>query len=90
VNAAIGALAEARALGVRIPEDLSVVAMHDAWTAENTWPPLTTVKMPLRELGGRAVESLFKRMKGGEVEDIVVDAPPPVLIERESTAAPNH
>jgi DNA-binding LacI/PurR family transcriptional regulator len=46
--------------------------------------------MPLRELGARAVESLFKRMKGGEVEDIVVDAPPPVLIERESTAAPNH
>jgi LacI family transcriptional regulator len=88
VNAAIGALAEARALGVRIPEDLSVVAMHDAWTAENTWPPLTTVKMPLRELGARAVESLFKRMKGGEVEDIVVDAPPPVLIARESTAAP--
>jgi LacI family transcriptional regulator len=90
VNAAIGALAEARALGVRIPEDLSVVAMHDAWTAENTWPPLTTVKMPLRELGARAVESLFKRMKGGEVEDIVVDAPPPVLIARESTAAPHR
>lgn len=90
VNAAIGALAEARALGVRIPEDLSVVAMHDAWTAENTWPPLTTVKMPLRELGARAVESLFKRMKDGDVEDIIVDAPPPVLIARESTAAPSH
>jgi LacI family transcriptional regulator len=90
VNAAIGALAEARALGVRIPEDLSVVAMHDAWTAENTWPPLTTVKMPLRELGARAVESLFNRMKGGDVEDLVVDAPPPILIARESTAAPNR
>lgn len=86
VNAAIGALAEARALGVRIPEDLSVVAMHDAWTAENTWPPLTTVKMPLRELGARAVESLYTRLKGGELDDVVVGDPAPELILRESTA----
>lgn len=86
VNAAIGALAEARALGVRIPEELSVVAMHDAWTAENTWPPLTTVKMPLRELGARAVESLYKRLKGGELDDVVVGDPAPELILRESTA----
>lgn len=86
VNAAIGALAEARALHVRIPDDLSVVALHDAWTAENTWPPLTTVKMPLRELGERAVESLYLRLKGGEVDDVVVDDPAPELILRESTA----
>lgn len=85
VNAAIGVLAEARALRVRIPEQLSVVAMHDAWTAENTWPPLTTVKMPLRELGRRAVESLFVRLHGGGLGDIVVSDPAPELITREST-----
>ena len=44
VNAAHGALREARRLGLRVPEDLSIVAMHDAWTAENAWPPLTTVQ----------------------------------------------
>ncbi|MEO8907208.1 MAG: LacI family DNA-binding transcriptional regulator [Microbacteriaceae bacterium] len=87
VNAAIGALGEARALRVRIPEQLSVVAVHDAWTAENTWPPLTTVKMPLRELGRRAVESLFARLNGGGLGDVVVVDPAPELITRESTAA---
>lgn len=90
INAAIGALAEARALGVNIPEQLSVVAVHDVWTAENTWPPLTTVKMPLRELGRRAAESLFARLHGGGLDDIVIRDPAPELITRESTAALPH
>lgn len=88
VNAAIGVLAEARRCGVRIPEDLSVVAMHDVWTVENTWPPLTTVKMPLYELGRRAAGALFDRLGGGASVDIVVDEVAPELIVRESTAPP--
>jgi len=88
VNAAIGVLAEARRLAVRIPEDLSVVAMHDVWTVENTWPPLTTVKMPLYELGQRAAGALFDRLGGAPSVDIVVDESAPELIVRESTAPP--
>ena len=88
VNAAHGALLEARRLGLRVPEDLSIVAMHDAWTAENAWPPLTTVRMPLYELGSAAMSAIFDRITGGVVADIVVTDPAPVLVERESTAAP--
>ncbi|PJJ65374.1 LacI family DNA-binding transcriptional regulator [Compostimonas suwonensis] len=85
VNAAIGVLAEARSIGVRIPEDLSVVAMHDAWTAENSWPPLTTVKMPLRQLGRLAVSQIVSRLQGDEERrDVVVASPAPQLIVRES------
>lgn len=86
VNAAFGALAEARTIGVRVPEDVSIIAMHEAWSAENSWPPLTTVKMPLYELGTRAVQSLWARLHSGTVEDVVVSDPPPRLIVRESTA----
>lgn len=89
VNAAIGALAEARALGVRVPEDLSVIAMHDVWTAEHTWPALTTVKMPLRELGRYGVQSLYEKLQGDEFRDIIVNHPPPRLILRDSTAPLN-
>lgn len=88
VNAAHGALLEARRLGLRVPEDLSIVAMHDAWTAENAWPPLTTVRMPLYELGSAAMSAIFDRITGGVVADTVVTDPAPVLIERESTAPP--
>lgn len=85
VNAAIGLLAEARRLGVSIPDDLSVVTIHDSWTAENSWPPLTAVKMPWYDLGRRAFEEAFRRLDGQEPRSIVVTDPPPDLIVREST-----
>ncbi|HEY8912740.1 LacI family DNA-binding transcriptional regulator [Lacisediminihabitans sp.] len=88
VNAALGALLEARVLGIRVPEDLSIVAIHDAWTAETTWPPLTTVRMPLYELGRHAMKAIFERITEGKVEDVVVTDPPPELIIRGSTASP--
>jgi LacI family transcriptional regulator len=86
VNAAHGALLEARRLGLRVPEDLSIVAMHDAWTAENAWPPLTTVRMPLYELGRQSMSDIFERITSGTVVDRVVRDPAPQLIVRESAA----
>ncbi|MGO2095922.1 MAG: LacI family DNA-binding transcriptional regulator [Candidatus Microbacterium stercoravium] len=88
VNAAIGVLSAARRLGVSVPEDLSVVALHDSWTAENSWPPLTTVKMPWYELGQRAFDEVYRRIRGETPTSIVVDDPAPRLIVRESTARP--
>ncbi len=86
INAAIGVLAEARSLGLAVPEDVSVISVHDAWTAENTWPPLTTVKMPLYQLGRTAVVRLQERLGGATVREHVVTDPPPQLVVRESTA----
>jgi len=88
VNAAIGVLSAARRLGVSVPADLSVVALHDSWTAENSWPPLTTVKMPWYELGQRAFDEVYRRIRGEEPTSIVVDDPAPRLIVRESTSRP--
>lgn len=88
VNAALGALLEARRLGLRVPEDLSIVAMHDAWTAETAWPPLTTVRMPLYELGRAGMAAIFDRITAGTVADVTVHDPAPLLVVRESTAAP--
>jgi DNA-binding LacI/PurR family transcriptional regulator len=88
INAAYGVLAEARRLGVSVPEELSVVAIHDAWTAEHTWPPLTTVRMPLRELGETALRALVGNLSSGEAADAVVDQPRPMLVSRASTASP--
>lgn len=89
INAAYGVLLEARAQGLRVPGDLSVVAMHDAWTADSTWPPLTTVRMPLYELGRAAMSGIVERLAAGSAPDLTVRDPAPVLIVRESTAAPS-
>lgn len=89
VNAALGVIGEARSLGIRIPEDVSVVAMHDAWTAEVSGPPLTTIRMPLREMGAEAVTELLRRVREPSAApmDVLVKAAGPTLVVRNSTQA---
>jgi LacI family transcriptional regulator len=85
VNAALGVLVAARRLGLRVPEDLSVVAIHDTWVAATAWPALTTVRMPLADLGRQAVTDLVARIAHGESVNRVIDTPDSVLVERDST-----
>jgi LacI family transcriptional regulator len=86
VNAAMGVLAEARSLGVRVPEELSIVAIHDAWTAENSWPPLTTINMPLYDLGRLSMTALVERISSGRSTDSVAQESALRLVIRESTS----
>lgn len=86
VNAAVGLLTEARGRGIRVPDDLSVVSVHDSWTAENTWPPLTAVKMQFYAMGRAAVRRLIDRLATGNAVDEVVMEPSPELVVRESAA----
>jgi len=87
--AAVGALAAARERGVHVPGDLSIVAFHDAPMASYLDPPLTTVRMPLREMAERGVECLLALIDGEEVQSTVIGAPP-LLIERASTRPPSE
>ena len=88
VNGAIGALTALRRRGADVPGDMSVVAYHDEWVAEHTWPPLTTVKMPYYEVGVQAVRSLLAQLGGSPGQDVVVKDPPPRLVLRSSTGPP--
>ena len=88
MNAAMGALLGAREIGLRVPEQLSVVAIHDAWIADYAWPPLTTVRMPQYQLAQEAMRLLHLRLTGERPQDVTITDPPPVLVRRESTAPP--
>ncbi len=57
---AAGALLAARRIGLRVPEDLAVVGFDDVPEAAFYYPSLTTVRQPLAELGGRAVDQLIE------------------------------
>lgn len=85
IRAAVGAMAMARELGISIPHELSIVALHDLSFVAYLDPPLTTVRMPLQELGARATVSLLKIVSGAEVEDEQIETPPELVI-RESTS----
>jgi LacI family transcriptional regulator len=87
LGAAIGALAGAKRHGVRVPADLSLVAFHDVPIAAYLDPPLTTVRMPLREMAEVAVELLLGAVRGEPVRSTVLRTRPG-LVERASTAPP--
>lgn len=84
-NAAIGALAAARMLGFRVPEDLSIIGIQDTWFADFTSPPLTVVKMPMREAGSAAADMLYQHLKGESLGNIVIKGHSAV-VERGSAA----
>jgi LacI family transcriptional regulator len=62
------------------------VATHDTELASHVMPALTTVRMPLRELGARAVHLLLSTPPDAPVEEILADDFR--LVQRESTAVP--
>jgi LacI family transcriptional regulator len=87
LQAAVGALAAARQLGLRVPVDVSVASLHDAPLAEYLDPPLTTVRMPLEEMGRRAIEMVLgDRREPAEAFRVET---PPVLVVRDSTGLPS-
>jgi LacI family transcriptional regulator len=86
---AIGALHVARARGLRLPDDLSVVGFDDTPEAEAAHPALTTVHQPLRELGRMAVGQLVRLMDSQQFESPHV-ALATRLVVRSSTARPTR
>lgn len=85
---AIGALHALRSRGVAAPERMSVIAVHDLPLAEHLSPALTTVRMPLRELGQRGVELLAEVGPEEAVREVVTG--PMQVVPRESTAPPSR
>lgn len=61
-SVAAGCLEALAEVGLRVPEDISVVGFDDTITARTTVPQLATVRQPLRAMGNRAVEVLMHRI----------------------------
>lgn len=83
---AIGAMKAVGQMGRRIPDDVSVVAIHDLPFADVLSTPLTTVAMPLYDMGARAIELVCGEALA--IGSSVIDTHPPKLISRESVATP--
>jgi DNA-binding LacI/PurR family transcriptional regulator len=86
---ALGVLAALRELGLRCPEDVSLVGFDDLELASFTNPALSTVAQPAYQMGARATALLFERLRGENIptQRIVMKA---TLKVRDSTAAPDR
>ena len=81
---AVGALGAADDLGLRVPEDLSVVGYDDTWFARLRRLSLTTVNGHIAEVGQVAGRTLTARI-GGDRGTAGVHLLFPALVERSST-----
>jgi LacI family transcriptional regulator len=81
---ALGALAELRRLGTRVPEDISIVGFDDIPGLEFIHPTLTTVRVPMQELGAAGVARLLHELDAAP-SGARVRLHPVELVVREST-----
>lgn len=87
VLTAAGALKVLHAQNILVPEQMSVVGIHDAAIADMLHPPLTTVRLPLREMGASATRGLIDLIEH-KCERVAHTLAPERLVLRESTAPP--
>lgn len=65
---AIAAMQVAAELGIRVPDELSVVGFDNIPESALCAPPLTTVEQPIRQMGQEAVDMLIRLIRGATVE----------------------
>jgi len=82
---ALGALHRLAELGVAVPDTVSVAGFDDISTAAITAPSLSTVRLPLRELGRGGFRHAEALLAGDAPEPVIL---PTEVILRGSTAAP--
>ncbi|MGO1543288.1 MAG: LacI family DNA-binding transcriptional regulator [Gulosibacter sp.] len=85
---AVGAIDAIRELGLRCPEDISVVGYNDAPLIDHIDPPLSTVRLPARELGRHSARLAFSAISGDASSPVRIMLVPE-FVERSSTAPPS-
>jgi DNA-binding LacI/PurR family transcriptional regulator len=80
---AIGALRGLSDVGVRVPEDIAVVAFDGIEAGEYSIPTLTTIEFPRQELGRLGLETLIELIEGRQPSEIERVLPTRLLV-RES------
>ncbi|GGE19865.1 LacI family transcriptional regulator [Polymorphobacter glacialis] len=85
---AAGTLHAARMIGLDVPADLSIIGFDDTAIAAHIWPPLTTVRWPIVEMGKAAARKLLAGTIDEQPEMPGDALFPSQLIQRASTAPP--
>ena len=83
-QAAIGALSVLRSRGLSVPGDVSLFGFDDIPAARDVTPALSTVRLPLRELGATAMRLATDGWTGAPRRTVL----PTELVLRDSSGAP--
>jgi DNA-binding LacI/PurR family transcriptional regulator len=86
-DVALGAMRAAQRLGLRVPEDISVIGYDDTDLALRASPALTTMHVDTVAMGQGAVQLMFLRLRQPDSARITLVVHP-MLVQRSTTAAP--
>jgi LacI family transcriptional regulator len=85
---ALGALARLRAGGLEVPADIALAGFDDIATLRDVYPPLTTVRLPLKRMGEMAADLVLSEAgdatRPGQGQPRVIPVPGEVIL-RDST-----
>ena len=84
---AFGAISAIRGAGLSVPEDVSVIGFDDITSAAQFFPPLTTIRQPIHQIGRSAVNTLLAMIAGIDPASPQVTLPTELIV-RASTAPP--
>jgi LacI family transcriptional regulator len=90
---AIGALLAFRTRGIRVPQDVSLVGSNDIPLARYSYPPLTTLRVPMYDMGVQAVELILQVAASRDRAKAIRDLQdfqhfvPLQIVERDSVAS---
>ncbi len=79
-QSAMAVLEVASQLGIRVPQELSVIGFDNTPESAHTSPPLTTVDQSIVALGSRAAELLIQLIEGKKVENRLYPLPTRLVI----------
>jgi DNA-binding LacI/PurR family transcriptional regulator len=89
LNQLFGVMAALRDSGVGVPAEMSVVSFDEDECLAFLEVPVTSVTMPLAELGGAAVDALIARIEREQAADVMIREPMG-LLPRRSVARPQR
>ena len=86
---AAGVLLALRHAGKSVPDDVSVIGFDDAFHARHLWPPLTTIRQPIDEIGETAADLLLKLL-GEPGPGVLQNTIGTALVVRDSVGPARH
>jgi LacI family transcriptional regulator len=86
---AFGAMEAVRVAGYSVGQDISVIGFDDIYLSSQTYPPLTSVRQPLVEMGESALDMLISIIQGRKLLNPRRELPTELVV-RESTGRAPH
>jgi LacI family transcriptional regulator len=85
---AFGVMDAAKAAGLTIAQDISIVGFDDTFMASQVYPALTTVRQPLEAMGETALEMLVTLLQGRKLLNPRRELPTELIIRQSTGAVP--